>query len=138
MMGRANGKLQARNAADLQEHIGSRQIQALIQAAAIMREAGDIANAQTLEQHGHRIAKAAESLADSSRVFMAVRSNQRVEQEHREQEACRREDAQVKEIDALYRLAKEESVTKEAEVAVAREETRRKLLEVEAQRTSHR
>ena len=109
-----------------------------MQTAAILRGAGDIASAQTLEQQGHMFAKAAESLADSTRVFMAVRSNQRVEPEHCEQEACRREDAQVKEFDALYRLAKEESATKKAEVAVAREGTRRKLLEVEAQRKDHR
>ena len=67
-------------------------------------------------------------------MFMAVRTVKRMEQERHEQEATARGDAQLKELDALYRIAREESASKKAEAVAAREETRRKLLEVDAAR----
>ena len=116
----------------------SKHLAALSQAAALLREAGDLTTAQSLEQRGHAIAKVHGGVTASTRQFMAVRSAQRLEQERREQEAAAREDAHAKELDARYRIAKEESVTKKAEVALACEATRVKLLEAEAQRKGHR
>ena len=55
------------------------------------------------------ILKAESSVGSSIRLYWKARSMQRAEQERREQEEVVCEDARRKEIDALYRLAEEET-----------------------------
>ena len=116
-----------------------KHLAALRQAAELLRDAGDVQTAQTLEERGHSIVKASASVSGATRQFMDMRSAQRMEQERREQEAAAREDAQTKEMEARYRLAKEESLKVRAKASmVLREATRVKVLEAEVLRKSHR
>ena len=95
-------------------------------------------HAQFLENRVHMMVKADASVANPTRLFLAAKSLQRVEQERREQEASSREDARKKELDALYRLAKENTAAKRASAGEAREETRRMVMELDAQRKEHK
>ena len=113
-------------------------MKALSDAAAILRQAGGVAGAQALEHRAHTMLKAEPSGGNSSRLFLAARSLRRAETEKREQEAAAQEDARRKELDALFRLAKGETAAKRASAGEAREETRRMMIEAEAQRKSHK
>ena len=116
----------------------AKQLKALSDAAAILREAGDTTNAQALEARAHMMSRAESSVSKATRIFVAARSIQRAQQERREQEVAEREDARRKELDALYRLAKEETAAKRASAGEAREETRREKLRAEEERKNNK
>ena len=113
-------------------------MKALGEAAAILREVGDTAEAQALENRAHAIRKAVSSVGHATRLFLTARAIQRTEHERSEQEAAAREDARLKELDKAYRLAKEETAGKRASAGEVAAAARIKKVEAEAQRKTHR
>ena len=67
-----------------------------------------------------------------------MRSQRRAETERLAQDEVAREDARLKELDAMYKLAKEATASKRASAGEAREVTRRHVLETQAQRKTHK
>ena len=67
-----------------------------------------------------------------------MRSRRRAETERLAQDEVAREDARLKELDAMYILAKEATASKRASAGEAREVTRRHVLETQAQRKTHK
>ena len=126
--------LQDKAEAELRKGEQARHVKALSDAAAILRQAGDTTHAQALDERVHAILKAERSVCNSTRLFLTARSLQRAEAEAREREEAEREDARKKELDALYRLAKEEAAAKRAAAGEAREENRRKVLEADTKK----
>ena len=126
--------LQDKAEAELRKDERAKQMKALSDAAAILRQAGDTTHAQVLDDRVHAILRAEKSVCDSTRLFLTARSLQRAEAEAREREEAEREDARKQELDAMYRLAKEEAAAKRAVAGAAREENRRKLLEADTKR----
>ena len=114
------------------ENKKEKHMKALGDAAAILREAGDIAEAQALENRAHAICKAQSAAGHATRLFLKARSIQRTEHERSEQEAVAREDARLKELDKAYRLAKEETAGKRATGVAAAAAARIKKVEAEA------
>ena len=115
----------------------AKHAEALSNAAALLRQVGDLASARELEHRAHVMLKAASSVGDSTRLFVAAKRVQR-EHERREREEAQREDARRRELDAAFRLAKEETAAKRAAACEAREETRRKLAAIDVERRANK
>ena len=112
----------------------AKHLKALSDAAAILREVGDTTEAQALERRAQMMMKTDASVSDATRMFLMARSMERAEHERREQEAAQREDKRKKELDAMFRLAKEETAAKKAMAGGAAAEARKRKLDIEAQR----
>ena len=125
MQGRVNTE------AELRQNKTAQHMKALSDAAAIMRDVGDVAQAQMLEQRAHQISKAQQSVSNSARLFLTARAIERAEHERREQEAATREDERKKELDHMFRMAKETTAAKRASAGEAAAEARKKKTEVE-------
>ena len=112
----------------------AKHLKALSDAAAILREVGDTTEAQALERRAQMMMKTDTSVSDATRMFLMARSMERAEHERREQEATQREDKRKRELDAMFRLAKEETAAKKAMAGGAAAEARKRKLDIEAQR----
>ena len=126
--------LKAKAEAELHKDKKTLHLKALSDAAAILREVGDTAEAQSLEARAHMIMKAEASVGNSTRLFLMARSIERAEHERREQEAAQREDDRKQELDARFRLAKEATAAKKAEAGEAAAAARQRKCDIEVER----
>jgi len=127
----ADAETQARN--DLKQEIGGARLQALAEAAELLKKNGEVAAAEELENRLHGLLKKQTQLSNASRLYLRSKTLDRRQEAAAARAAAGENDRRLKELQTRLKIAKQETAAQRSVATVEKTVAKQKIKELQTE-----